>query len=105
MKEAKGQYLVLLNNDVEVITPDWLEKMLGYASQEHVGAVGPKLLYPDGTVQHGGVVLGLGVADHVHSGITGDAVVWGGRLSVPYDYSAVTGACIMVSKKKWEVNM
>ena len=102
VKQTKSEYIVLLNNDVEVITPDWLEKMLGYASQKHVGAVGAKLLYPDDTVQHGGVVLGLGVADHVYVGLPSDAIVWGGRLSVPYNYSAVTGACLMVSREKWD---
>lgn len=101
VKESKGDYVVLLNNDVEVITPSWIELMLGYASQKHVGAVGAKLLYSDLTVQHGGVILGLGVASHAFMGSLGDAIVWGGRLSVPYNYSAVTGACLMVSRKKW----
>lgn len=100
-KETKGDYLVLLNNDIEVITPNWIELMLGYAEQEHIGAVGAKLLYPDGLVQHAGVILGLGVASHAFLGES-DGVVWGGRLSVPYNYSAVTGACLMVSRKKWD---
>lgn len=101
VEKSKGDYVILLNNDVEVITQDWIDLMLGYASQKHIGAVGPKLLYPDSTVQHGGVILGLGVAAHAFVGVPGDAVVWGGRLSVPYNYSAVTGACLMVSKEKW----
>ena len=101
VKSSDGDFVVLLNNDVEVITPDWIEWMLGYASQEHIGAVGAKLLYKDGTVQHGGVVMGLGVASHAFVGVLGDTIVWGGRLSVPYNYSAVTGACLMVSRKKW----
>lgn len=101
VKETKGDYIVLLNNDVEVITPNWLEIMLGYAEQEHVGAVGAKLIYPDGTIQHAGVIMGLGVASHTFMGVSSDSVVWGGRLSVPYNYSAVTGACLMVSRKKW----
>ncbi|MCI8575317.1 MAG: glycosyltransferase family 2 protein, partial [Bacilli bacterium] len=101
-KKATGDYILLLNNDVEVITPDWLEKMLGYASQKHIGAVGVKLLYPDETVQHGGVVLGLGgVAAHVFLNSPRDALVWGGRLSVPYNYSAVTAACLLIERKKW----
>ena len=102
VKECSGEYIILLNNDTEVITPNWIELMLGYASLGHVGVVGAKLLYPDNTVQHGGVLLGIGVASHAFVGEFRDAVVWGGRLSVPYDYSAMTGACMMVSRKKWQ---
>lgn len=102
VKESEGDYIVLLNNDTEIITPEWLEIMLGYASQKHVGTVGPKLLYGDNTIQHAGTVMGLGVASHVFVGEKGDAVVWGGRLSVPYNYSAITAACLMVAKKKWQ---
>ena len=102
VKEAKGDYILLLNNDVEVITPDWIEILLGYAEQEHIGAVGAKLIYSDNTVQHGGVILGLGVASHAFVDVPRDAIVWGGRLSVPYNYSAVTAACLMVKKVKWD---
>lgn len=101
VEQATGDYIVLLNNDTEVITPNWLELMLGYASQKHVGAVGAKLLYSDRTIQHGGVILGLGIGSHAFVGLNEDARVWGWRLSVPYNYSAVTGACLMVSRKKW----
>lgn len=101
VKKSEGDYLVLLNNDIEVISSNWLGMMVGYAMQKHIGAVGAKLLYPDGTVQHAGVVLGLGVASHVFCGEEGEKVSWGGRLSVPFDYSAVTAACLVVSKKKW----
>jgi len=101
VQETKSEYIVLLNNDVEIITPNWLEIMLGYAEQKHIGAVGVKLLYSDDTVQHAGVVLGLGVAAHTFVGMLKDEVVWGGRLSVPYNYSAVTAACLMVNRKKW----
>lgn len=102
-KKAKGDYLVLLNNDTEIITEQWLEILIGYAMQSHVGAVGPKLLYPDKTVQHAGVILGLGgVASHAYIGSTRDALGMCGRLRVPYDYAAVTGACLCVSKKKFE---
>ena len=101
-KESKGDYLLLLNNDIEVITPNFIEVMLGYAMQNHVGAVGAKLLYPDGTVQHGGVIIGLGgIAGHAYTNVDGKAVVWGGRLSVPSDYGAVTAACLMIEKKKF----
>ena len=100
---AKGDYIVLLNNDTEVITPEWLTIMIGYAMQPHVGAVGAKLLYPDSTVQHAGVILGLGgVASHAYIGARRDQVGLYGRLRVPYDYAAVTAACLAVSKKKFE---
>lgn len=97
-----SDYIVLLNNDMELITPNWLEIMIGYAEQKHIGAVGVKLLYPDDTVQHGGVITGLGIASHAFTGKPRNAVLWGGRLSVPYNYSAVTAACLMVSKAKWD---
>lgn len=100
-KKTKSDYIVLLNNDTEIITHDWLEWMIGYAEQHHVGAVGAKLLYRDKTIQHAGVILGLGVASHAFTGQGRNAVVWNGRISVPYNYSAVTGACLMVSRKKW----
>ena len=100
---AKGEVLVLLNNDTEIITPDWLNLMVGYAVQPHVGAVGAKLLYPDNTIQHGGVVLGLGgVAGHTYLNEKRDALGLYGRLRVPYDYGAVTAACLCVTKKKFE---
>jgi len=102
IKEAKGEYIVLLNNDTEIITPEWLDKMVGYASLSHIGAVGVKLLYPDTTVQHGGVILGLGgVASHAYIGTSREDLGMYGRLRVPYDYSAVTAACLMVKKEKF----
>ena len=103
VKKAKGDYLVLLNNDTEIITENWLEILVGYAMQPHVGAVGPKLLYPDETVQHAGVILGLGgVASHAYIGSDRNELGMYGRLRVPYNYAAVTGACLCVSKKKFE---
>lgn len=103
VKEANGDYILLLNNDTEVITPNFIEILLGYAMQEHIGAVGPKLLYPDGTIQHNGVIMGLGeVAEHAFLNFDDNKPVFGGRTSVPYDYSAVTAACLMISKKKFE---
>ena len=102
-KEAKGEYLVLLNNDTEIITKGWLKLMVGYAARPYIGAVGAKLLYPDDTVQHAGVILGLGgVASHAYIGASRDELGMSGRLRVPYDYSAVTAACLCVSKKKFE---
>ena len=103
IKESKGEYIVLLNNDTELLTPEWLTYMVGYASQKHVGCVGAKLLYPeDQTVQHAGVILGLGgIASHASIGEPRDTLGMYGRLRVPYDYAANTAACIMVSRKKF----
>ena len=105
VENAKGEYIVLLNNDIEIISKNWLEVMLGYAMQEHIGAVGPKLLFANGKIQHAGVVLGVGVghiANHAFYLEDSRAVAPAGRLIVPYNYSAVTGACIMVSKEKYQ---
>lgn len=102
VKVSKGDYIVLLNNDTEIISENWLEVMLGYAELPHVGAVGPKLLYPDTTVQHAGVVLGLGgVASHIYLYKDRNDSGMYGRLRVPYNYSAVTAACLMVEKRKY----
>ena len=102
VKQAKGEYICLLNNDTEIITPEWLTIMVGYAMQKHVGTVGPKLLYPDNTVQHAGIILGLGgVASHAYIGETRENLGIYGRLRVPYDYAGNTAACIVVSKKKY----
>lgn len=100
---AKGEVLVLLNNDTEVISPDWLTIMVGYALQNHVGTVGAKLLYPDMTVQHAGIILGLGgVASHAYIGSGRDDVGAYGRLRVPYNYSGVTAACLAIRKSVFE---
>ncbi len=99
IKEAKGDYLVLLNNDTEVISEDWLTVMVGYASQKHIGVVGVKLLYPDKTIQHAGVLLGLGgIASHAYINSRDDELGIFGRLRVPYNYSANTAACFMIKK-------
>lgn len=106
VEAAKGEYIVLLNNDTEIITPHWLQVMVGYAMQPHIGAVGAKLLYPDNTVQHAGIILGIGgIAQHCFIDNPREDVGFYGRLSVPFNYSAVTAACLMVSKEKYlEVN-
>jgi len=102
VNSSDGEYIVLLNNDTEIITKNWLEQMVGYASLPHIGAVGPKLLYPDTTVQHAGVILGLGgVASHAYIGSKREELGMYGRLRVPYNYSAVTAACLMVKKDKF----
>ena len=103
VKKSKGEYILLLNNDTEVIDGDFLDKMVGYATQKHVGCVGIKLLYPDNRVQHAGVVLGYGgVAGHVYVSYDKNDCGLMGRLVMPYNYSAVTAACLLVSRKKWD---
>lgn len=103
VKESKGEIIVLLNNDTEVISPEWLTEMASYAYQDHIGTVGPKLLYEDGTIQHAGVLLGLGgVASHAYIGSAKDELGMFGRLSVPYNYAANTAACLAVKKSIFE---
>jgi GT2 family glycosyltransferase len=98
-REARGEVLVLLNNDTEVISPDWLEEMLGHLCRPGVGAVGAKLLYPGGTVQHAGDAVGIGrCADHMQNGIPGDAPGYCYRAMVAHEVSAVTGACLMTRR-------
>lgn len=103
VEHARGDYLVLLNNDTAIIQPDWLEAMLNHALRPEVGIVGAKLLYPDGTVQHAGVVLGLrGPADHPFIGEAMDAPGTMQRLRVDQNYSAVTAACLMIRKSLYQ---
>lgn len=100
---AKGDYILLLNNDTEVISSDWIQEMLMYAQRSDVGAVGAKLYYPDGTIQHGGVVLGVGgVAAHLHCNRRREDLGYMGRLVFVQDLSAVTAACMMIPRKVWE---
>jgi len=100
-EHSRGDYLCLLNNDTVVITPDWLEDMVGYASQPGVGCVGAKLYYANGTIQHAGVVLGLalgGVAGHAFLNRGRGDPGYFGRLQVASNYSALTGACLLVNR-------
>ena len=102
-KVCNGEYLLFLNNDTEVINEDILEWMLGYASLDHVGCVGIKLLYPDKLVQHAGVVLGYGgVAGHIYVTASNNDNGLFGRLVMPYNYTAVTAACLMIKKEKFK---
>ena len=102
VKKCSGEFVVLLNNDTEIITPNWLEIMLYYASKKHIGAVGAKLLYPDNTIQHGGVILGLGgIASHAYIGEKRDYKGIYNMLTIPHNVSAVTAACLMIKKDKY----
>jgi glycosyltransferase involved in cell wall biosynthesis len=98
-----GEIVVLLNNDTEVVTPDWLEILLFYLYKDNVGIVGPMLTYPDRTVQHAGVVLGFrGTADHIMRGFPRESDGYAGSLSCAREVSAVTGACLMIRKDDYD---
>lgn len=99
--QASGDYFVLLNNDVEIKTKNWLEILLGFSQREDVGAVGVKLLYPDYTVQHGGVIIGIGVASHLNIMRIADDYGYMGNMIINQNLSAVTGACMMVSRENF----
>lgn len=99
VRMAKGEVLGLLNNDLEVISPEWLTEMVSLAMQPAIGAVGARLWYPDGTLQHGGVILGIGgVAGHAHKGFAKGHPGYVGRASLISGFSAVTAACLVVRK-------
>lgn len=100
---ARGEYLLLLNNDTEIINPDCLEELLGYCMRDDVGAVGARLYYEDNTIQHAGVVLGWGgVAGHCFVQQLRSATGYCHRIIEAQDYSAVTAACMMVKKKAFD---
>ena len=103
--KADGEYLLLLNNDTEVMTINWLEELLMYAQREDVGAVGAKLYYENNTIQHAGIVIGLGAhrtAGHTHYMVDKSNFGYMGRLCYAQNVSAVTGACLMVKKALYE---
>ena len=103
VRHARGSVLALLNNDVEVIGPDWLDEMVALAVLPGVGAVGAKLLYPDDRVQHGGVVLGPGgVAGHLFHGLHAAEVGYFGRAALTATVSAVTAACLVVRRSVFD---
>ena len=98
-REATGDILLFLNNDVTVIDRAWLKEMIVHAARPGIGAVGARLLYPDGTIQHAGVVLGIGgVAGHIHCHAAADDAGYFGRLVLTQDISCVTAACMAVPK-------
>jgi GT2 family glycosyltransferase len=105
VKEATGEYVLLLNNDTEVITLNWIEEMLMYAQRPDVGAVGAKLYYKDRTIQHAGVVIGLGAhrtAGHTHYKMPKDNLGYMGRLCYAQNVTAVTGACLLVKRSLYD---
>lgn len=97
--EARGEFLLLLNNDTEAIHPEWLSEMVRHGLRPEVGVVGARLLFPNNTVQHAGVVVGLdGIAGHPFSNDSIDSPGYMGRAQLVQNYSAVTGACMLVRK-------
>jgi GT2 family glycosyltransferase len=100
-RAARGDYLLLLNNDTLVLQPNWLERLLAQAQRPDVGAVGARLVAPDQRIQHAGIVLGMGmpgVADHVHVGLPMSEPGYAGRAQVAQDMSAVSAACMLVRR-------
>ncbi|WP_035798733.1 glycosyltransferase family 2 protein [Butyrivibrio sp. NC3005] len=105
VKNSSGEYVLLLNNDTSVITVNWMEELLMYAQRSDVGAVGGKLYFPNRKIQHAGIILRLGAhrtAGHAHYGQAGQNLGYMGRLCYAQDMSAVTGACLMVSRQKYD---
>lgn len=96
-KFCKGEYIILLNNDTEVIAEDWIEQMLHFALKDEVGAVGAKLLFEDGTIQHAGVTFGIrGVAGHAFYGWNSENPGYENRICLPQNVTVLTAACLMV---------
>ncbi len=103
VKQSMGQVLALLNNDIEATRPDWLREMVAQALRPEVGAVGTKLLYPDGSIQHAGVYVGCrGTAAHLFCGLPGDHAGPGNRANLLQRMTAVTAACLVVRRDRYE---
>jgi len=101
--QARGDYFVFLNNDTQVVKPDWLAAMIEQAQRPEIGAVGARLHYPDGRIQHAGLVLGVGgVADHAFKGMPGNSFTYFAFANVVRNVSAVTAACMMVPRVAFE---
>jgi GT2 family glycosyltransferase len=102
-EQARGEFLCLLNNDTEVIDPGWLNALVMWGTQPGIGAVGAKLLYPDRTIQHAGITLGvMGLAGHAHKTCQDGSPGYFGRLTVTHEVGAVTGACLLVRRGTYE---
>lgn len=102
-KKASGKYFILLNNDIEIITPEWIEEMLMYVQRDDVGICGAKLYYPDNTIQHAGVIVGLGgVAGHCFGGFNRNDNGYLCHLVCAQELSAVTAACLMIKASVFE---
>ncbi len=98
--KAKGEYLLFLNNDIEVLTPDWIQQLLANCQRPDVGICGCKLYYPDHTIQHAGVIVGLGgIAGHAFLNMSGNRTGYLHKASIQLNTSAVTAACMMMKKE------
>jgi len=103
ISRTKGTIIGLINNDIEVISPDWLTEMVSWAVRPDVGCVGAKLYYSNDTIQHAGIILGIGgVANHAHLGLMRGSPGYFGRAVVVSNFSAVTGACLLVRKHVYQ---
>jgi glycosyltransferase involved in cell wall biosynthesis len=103
VRHSHGKVLCLLNDDIEVLTPDWLEEMVSFAVQSDVGAVGARLWYPDGTLQHGGVIIGAGgVAGHAHPRLVKGDRGYFSRAVLQQELSAITGVCLVVRRDVYD---
>ena len=103
VRQSTGEIVLLLNNDTEVIAPQWIEAMLEQAQRPTIGCVGARLLYEDGTIQHAGVVMRIGgVAGHSHRFYDGDAPGYYHIIKTVNNYSAVTAACLMIRREVWD---
>jgi GT2 family glycosyltransferase len=105
VKAAQGEIILLLNNDTEILgPPDWLQEMIGFAQHPEIASVSCKLLYPsDNSIQHAGVICGVGgIANHGHKHFPAESRGYFDRLAMVANYSAITGACLMVKRELWE---
>jgi GT2 family glycosyltransferase len=103
VRHSRGSHLILFNDDIEIISPEWIEAMLEFSQQEEIGVVGPKLLYPDGRIQHIGVVMGVcGLAAHAFHSHPGSSAGYGSSALIIRNYSAVTAACMMTRRDLYE---
>ena len=102
-KKAKGEYLLFLNNDTEVITPDWIEELLGFCQRPGTGIVGARLYFGDNTIQHAGTIIGIGgIAGHMFTGMERERSGYMHKAALIQDLSAVTAACMMVKRQVFE---
>jgi GT2 family glycosyltransferase len=99
---ARGEHLLMLNDDMEVVTPDWIERMVMYSACPGIGAVGAKLLFGDGRIQHVGVVLGHAQPGHLYRGFRGDQGGYFNMVRVANNFTAVTGACLMTPRAAFD---
>jgi GT2 family glycosyltransferase len=99
---SNGDHLLFLNDDMEVATPDWIERMVMYSSHPEIGAVGGRLLYEDGRLQHAGVFFPHGLPGHVYRGFSGNFRGYSNNVVVAQNYLSVTGACLMTPREVFE---